>query len=209
MNHDNAIKTMAAERYILDELDPAERDAFEEHFFDCSVCTADVRDAAKIAGGVRTGTRIVPAKHYAGWAAAAAAAAVVVGLSSQYAPQIASLWHRTPAPITQVARVTAPEQVIQLERTRAAKRTYVIRGDQSAEIDFTISQPDVPAASYTCELQDADGIVVKARKVSQHEADETVGISVPPHALHSGDYNVVIRGGDREIPGYHFTVGVQ
>src|SRR6266404_851366 len=48
MNHDDAIKSLAAERYILDDLDPAERDAFEEHFFDCTECTADVRDTAKV-----------------------------------------------------------------------------------------------------------------------------------------------------------------
>ena len=209
MTHDEAKKSMAAEAYILDDLEAAERNAFEEHFFDCTDCTADVLDAAKIADGVRTGTNLVPFRHYSRWAAAAAAAAVVIGLSSHYAPQIASLWHRTPAPIGQPARVTDHEQVIELEATRAAQRKHVIRGDQPTAIDFTIPPPDVPPATYICELRDAAGILVESRKVSQREADEMVGISLPPHALHTGEYNVVIRGGDREIPGYHFTVEVQ
>ncbi len=34
---------MAAERYLLDELPPEARDAFEEHMFDCSECALDVR----------------------------------------------------------------------------------------------------------------------------------------------------------------------
>jgi len=210
MTHDEAKKSMAAEAYILDDLEPAERNAFEEHFFDCTDCTADVLDAAAVADGVGTEpTNVVPFRYYPQWAAAAAAAAVVIGLSSRYAPQIASLWHRTPAPIGQPARVTAREQVIELEATRAAQRKSVIRGDQPTAIDFTIPPQDVPPATYICELRDAAGIFVKGRKVSQREADEMVSISLPPHALHTGEYNVVIRGGDREIPGYHFTVVVQ
>ena len=109
----------------------------------------------------------------------------------------------------QPARITVPEeQVIDLARTRAAEQKYAIRGDQPSAIDFTISQPDVPPATYTCELKDAAGIVVKVQNVPQREANEPVSIDLPPHALRSGKYDVVIRGGDREIPGYQFTVEV-
>jgi hypothetical protein len=34
------------ESYLLDELDPAARDEFEEHFFDCKECALDVRAGA-------------------------------------------------------------------------------------------------------------------------------------------------------------------
>src|SRR3954451_16843785 len=86
MTHEEAKKSNASEAYILDDLHGNERDAFEEHFFDCTECTADVRDAAKIADGVRTATRVVPVKHYSRWATAAAAAAVAIGLAYQYVP---------------------------------------------------------------------------------------------------------------------------
>src|SRR5437660_12586249 len=109
MNHDDAIKTMAAERYILEDLEPAEHDAFEEHFFDCTECTADVRDAAKVADGVRTGIRVVPVKHYSRWAIAAAAAAVAIGLAYQFGPQI----HHPSNPPGQIAHV-AGDQTIEL-----------------------------------------------------------------------------------------------
>lgn len=45
MSHDQAVATMAAERYLLDELPEAERDAFEEHYFTCPECAEDVRAA--------------------------------------------------------------------------------------------------------------------------------------------------------------------
>ena len=43
MNHNEAIQEMATERYLLDELSPELREAFEEHMFECPECALDVR----------------------------------------------------------------------------------------------------------------------------------------------------------------------
>jgi len=43
MDHNEAIQNMAAERYLLDELTPEEREAFEQHVFDCPECAFDLR----------------------------------------------------------------------------------------------------------------------------------------------------------------------
>ena len=46
MDHNEAVRQNATERYLLDELDPELRDQFEEHLFDCQDCAVDVRAAA-------------------------------------------------------------------------------------------------------------------------------------------------------------------
>jgi hypothetical protein len=43
MDHSEALQQMAAERYLLDELTPDAREAFEEHLFDCPECALDLR----------------------------------------------------------------------------------------------------------------------------------------------------------------------
>jgi hypothetical protein len=43
MTHQQALETMAAERYLLDEMTEMEKHAFEEHFFDCNYCAQEVR----------------------------------------------------------------------------------------------------------------------------------------------------------------------
>jgi anti-sigma factor RsiW len=43
MNHSEATQNMAAERYLLDELTPEEKEAFEQHVFDCPECAFDLR----------------------------------------------------------------------------------------------------------------------------------------------------------------------
>jgi hypothetical protein len=208
MNHDDAKKSNTAEAYILDDLNPNERDAFEEHFFDCTDCTADVRDAAKVADGVRTGIRVVPVKHYSRWAAAAAGAAVAIGLAYQYLPQVAGFRHHPSNPPSQVARVTAHEQVIELDATRAAQTPYVIIGKESVSIDFVIPVTD-PHPAYICELRDEAGTIVGSKRVAtRDEAANAVTLVVPPNTFHSGHYTLGIRG-DREIPAYHFAVEVQ
>lgn len=55
MEHQEAIDTLASERYILGEMSEAERDSFEEHFFSCVECADDVLAADKMRLGVRGG----------------------------------------------------------------------------------------------------------------------------------------------------------
>jgi Putative zinc-finger len=46
MEHNDAVKEMVVERYLLDELTPERREAFEEHLFDCAECALDLRAGA-------------------------------------------------------------------------------------------------------------------------------------------------------------------
>ena len=55
MTHQEAVDTLAAERYVLEEMADAERDAFETHYFACPVCAEDLRAAAAMIRGARAG----------------------------------------------------------------------------------------------------------------------------------------------------------
>ena len=57
MDHKTAMNTFATERYTLEAMTASERDAFEEHFVDCSVCAADVREAVE---NMAEGGQVVP-----------------------------------------------------------------------------------------------------------------------------------------------------
>src|SRR5271165_2311897 len=45
MDHLDAKRLQAAEKYVLGELTPELRDEYEEHYFDCADCTEDVQAA--------------------------------------------------------------------------------------------------------------------------------------------------------------------
>jgi len=66
MTHQQAVSTLAPERYLLDEMTGPERETFEEHFFSCAECADDVRTGALMRDGARAGLlgdrnrRVVP-----------------------------------------------------------------------------------------------------------------------------------------------------
>jgi anti-sigma factor RsiW len=60
MNHALSIETKAAERYLLGELLPMERDAFEQHFFECAKCASDVCAGSALAHGAHAFFSEVP-----------------------------------------------------------------------------------------------------------------------------------------------------
>ncbi len=55
MDHPQAVETLAMERYLLREMNDAERDAFEDHYFSCVECAEDARAAAMMQDGAAAG----------------------------------------------------------------------------------------------------------------------------------------------------------
>ncbi len=53
MDHNEALRLHAVEKYVLGELPPSLRDEFEEHFFECQECALDVNAAAEFVDNVR------------------------------------------------------------------------------------------------------------------------------------------------------------
>jgi hypothetical protein len=53
MDHSEALQSQACEKYLLGELPPAQRDAYEEHYFSCPECASQLRCAAEFLGASR------------------------------------------------------------------------------------------------------------------------------------------------------------
>jgi hypothetical protein len=63
MTHEEAVSTLASERYLLEEMSEPERETFEEHYFSCVECADDVRAAGVMRDGVRAGLMDERAVH--------------------------------------------------------------------------------------------------------------------------------------------------
>ena len=53
INHDDAMKDLMAERYLLGELNTDERDAYEEHLFSCNACFEQVKAGTEFVSHLR------------------------------------------------------------------------------------------------------------------------------------------------------------
>jgi hypothetical protein len=138
---------------------------------------------------------------------AVAASIFAVGFSYQ------SLWlvPHLRAAQAQVLAVAPLAEAIPLEsasRGAAEKIVRVVRRDEAIPLTFAIETSE-PQPLYVCEVHDQAGKIRASLPVTQAEATELVRMVLMPHTLSSGDYKLVIRGGDREIAAYPFTVEVR
>ena len=205
MDHQQAIQLGAAERYLLGELPAPQRAEFEEHFFDCRDCAAELRmtaDFLDIARQELKGGQVRSAAPKASrrtWLELFARPAVL-------APAFGLLL----AVIAYQNTVVLPRfsgQITRLRQPGIATTVSLIggnsRGDALPSISGSAGQPlllslDIPAArpypGYACELIDASGVVVWRLLVSPAQAQDTVSISVPAGVLRAGDYTLVVQG---------------
>jgi anti-sigma factor RsiW len=226
MNHQEALQEMAVERYLLGELSGKSLDSFEEHLFDCSECTTDVKAGVAFIDGART-ELMFPRR-----VAASSATKTRGWLSWLTSPLILS-----PALAACLALLAVQTFVVQPRMRRElaqAQTPYILkpvvlanagaRGESVREVDagehkaFAVSV-DVPTAdgysSYQASLYAPDGSLVGQTMISPEEARDAVLISVPTKA---GLNSIVIRGlptgggsGDtlKDLVTYRFHVTVQ
>jgi hypothetical protein len=220
MEHSEAIETMAAERYALGEMTPEERDLFEEHYFDCSVCSQSVRDGAAIAAGSRaaatttTTTTIATAPAAAAplrrrntWLPAAVAAALVAVVGYQNFVTIPHL-RGAAAPAIRIAH---PVSLLMAETRGGSVAPVDVARDEDVQFYFDVP-PETPYPSYIAEVRDAAGTVLATQPISAAEARETVSIIIRAGVVGAGNGEVVVSGTDaakRKLPLAHYPFEVR
>jgi Putative zinc-finger len=229
MNHRDAVQEMAVERYLLGELTGASLDNFEEHLFECSECTADVKSGATFIDGARTELgfprrvaipQVERAPRWTSWFTSPwvlgpALAACLLVLSFQ-------TFVLQPRMKLEVARAQAPAVLNPLVLANAGAR-----GDSVPEIaapehgSFVISL-DVPTAggfsSYRCSLNAPDGSLLWQTTISPEQARDALLINMPTDKVKEGLNTFVIQGlsaggssGGRleDLARYRFRVRIQ
>jgi len=212
MDHAEAVQTNATERYLLGELNAAEVDAFEEHYFDCMSCADDVRTGVHLLDGGRqlvrepasTKTAVVSmAAHRArrsGWLPIVAAAMLVVAvglpmmLRSDRGGASFEVGH---------------EHSLLLSGTRGGDAGVITLSDDQPAVLYVDVPPEPAYARYEARLSTPGGKVVAARAVSPEQTKDPLPLVL--RGLAAGTYEVVIEGADpagqhAEIARYRFTI---
>ena len=188
MEHAEATESMAAERYVLGEMTPEDRDAFEEHFFGCVECAADVRHGEMIRAAVRTQVDQVRRPRWAvrEWLTAAAVVAVTAGIpvmqNVALRQQVARM--RTPHIGGFVSLVTAG--------SRGGEEPSVQAGDGPLTVEFEIP-PQPNARSYVVEVVDESHRVRAKDAVTADAARDTQHLLFPGGSLQPGRYSLEVH----------------
>jgi hypothetical protein len=197
MDHDDAIRSRYAERYVTGELSPEERDGFEEHFFDCPECAEEVRWEQIFAANARAVAReMAPARRprfWESWGAwfrvhpalafsAAGNAVLLIGLG------LALLSGTRGLPPRIMPAYFAPPPSRAIEEPRALPA-----GTASIAVHFPV--PEQKYTSYSYEILDGAGKREISGTATAPLGSETeLYLEMPLSRLPAGVHSLVVRG---------------
>jgi hypothetical protein len=209
MDHNQATKLDAVERYLLEEMTPQERDDFEEHYFDCQDCAIELRVTAAFmdaaAQELKANPVPQPKKATNGgsngksffaslwptmlvWSALAASLLVIVYQNAIVFPRFQ----------TQIAELRAPEMLPVVSLVRGNSRGAEVATATIAAGDSVLLSLDIPTqdrfSSYTCLVYSPSGALLGRVPVSAQAARDTIEISVPGAGREPGKYSVTVQG---------------
>jgi hypothetical protein len=221
MDHTEAVRSSAAERYTIGDLPVAEVEEFERHFFECSQCSEELRALSVLAANARAVFAEVPAPVLAPkvapqpqprviekvrawwrepWVLGPAFAALAVIVFMSFGPGM----HQTSAKIEQV-------DAFPLFASSRGSETLVT---PSANADsFTLYMDKTwegSADSYHAVIRDEEGGKERAVfSLKDRGAGRFLEISIPAHSLAPGRYVLAVEGTsgqNTDLARYPFTL---
>jgi hypothetical protein len=204
MDHQEAVRQNATERYLLDELDPELRDQFEEHLFDCQDCALDVRAGAMfveqtkviLAEPTAVSVTRVPAAAtskpgWLAWLRPAFAVPVFALLLAVIGYQNFVTYPRLVATANQ-PQIGPWTSVNVSTRGTTANSVRVHRGEGFGVL--VNLPPEDGFASYTADLYNPAGKKEWSGQIANASHEETRQVYVQGHNLESGTYTLVVNG---------------
>jgi hypothetical protein len=206
MDHQEAVRSMATERYLLGELDDAGRRSFEEHLFGCLECAADVEAATQLLVGVhpllpavsappavaRPLRRVVSVFWPVPVGALAASLVLVVG---------AAYWGRALG-ARQAAIEPLPFQFLAVAR---AEPPEVVVSPEDRVLGLALGPSVGEAFSYyRCTLKSGAGATLSSSVMQARSGEDEMQLLVPIAGLPPGPYAIVtsgLTGADDNGPG--------
>jgi len=217
MEHQRAVQNLAVESYLLGDMSPRERDAFEEHYFECSLCGEDVRAAAKFmedarkilgedAGAddrLKTGRPLSGSSRTANIPGGGRTPGWLVWLKPQFAaPALAALvllvgfqsLRTIPDLRRQAEEAGAPRVVTSMVLRRAVRgEADTLAVSPGMAVLLTLDLPEAPAKATPLQfiIESPDGKEALRVQGIAPEPGRSVNLMIPRLDLPSGPYIVV------------------
>ena len=198
IDHQEAVKNLMAERYLLGELNTAEREAYEEHLFACDACFGQVKAGTEFVGHLRRIGVEDPATDVVapGWkqslrsalrpAPAFALAACILAGTSLYQNMIT------------IPMLKGPQAESRYMVTEASRGNSVVKAQRTSRIRLAVEFGSTKEfVSYEAQIQTADS-KVKYTVSSLQPSQDTIEFSLYAGALQPGKYVLVVYGRDGE-----------
>ena len=224
MDHTESTRLMAAEKYLLGELTPEQREEFEEHFFDCQECALDVRAGAALVehskvvlaepvtvAPARTGAPVFARPGRWAWLRPALALPVLAVL-------LVVLGYQNLVTYPQLKQAANSPQILPWASINVSTRgtsTFQISPRAGQGFHLLVNfPPDGSYTSYTFDLSSPSKKLEWSRTIPAASSDEAQSIYVPGANQEQGVYMLVVRGSsadgkNSELGRYSVEVQIQ
>lgn len=220
IDHGQARQEMLAEKYLLNELPPDVREAFEEHFFDCQECAFDIRagaafvDEAKIqlpgltAGslphGSGAGTGLRDGKRNGrfsllGWWKPLFASPVFA--APVFATLLLVVGYQNLVTYPALRTASTEPRLLPSVALHAGSRSgdhTLVEADRKQGVVLQVDVPEQATyATYAVDLYDPQGKLAWTRKISATAVaaeDGTLSLMIPGAGLQQGSYSLAVSG---------------
>jgi hypothetical protein len=215
MNHSEAVQKMAAERYLLNEMTPDEREAFECHLFECPECALDLRSGTvfveearaqlpELAKDVSTSVLSRSSKFntkrkwWQGWIQSAFAAPV-------FATLLLVLGYQNLVTYPALRALANQPRLLAWAPLHGATRGgahQTITADHRHGVALPVDLPPQPSmgayASYAFDLYDPQGKLawsgLAAANAGEASDGQRLSLVIPGAKLQNGTYAIVVAG---------------
>jgi len=198
ITHDEAIKDLMAERYLLGELNASEREAYEEHFFSCDACFEQVRVGTEFVSHLRhIGTEDPKPSIAPGFMSRLMTSArqpltvtmfgflvVAGGLAVRQSSEITRLKEPRPEIRSVLAGIAHGSSEVRLIEV---PRNYAL----SLNVEYT---PKGEFISYQAQILSSSGKALHVVALPETQTGTTASIALPADTLRPGQYSIVVFG---------------
>lgn len=203
MDHNEALKLQAVEKYILGELSPRLRNEFEEHYFDCADCAINLRAGVAFAAASRqyfvevaTPERAADTPSSSSWRSwwksfvlvpAFAALLFIVGYQN-----LVSIPHLRQAGTATTEEAPAWFSLVDASVHGSSGTRIEVAPGQGFYLFFDITAAPRQADSvFLLHVQDSAGKTIVKSSVPAARAQKSVVLPIPA-GLREGEYKLVI-----------------
>lgn len=221
MTHQEAVESLATERYLLDDMSNSDRQAFEDHFFSCELCADDMRVAAAMFKGAKAGfaggaatAQVLPMVARSAvkapvwyrstalpWAAAAALALVTTYQSFWVVPSL----RRDQSPLAIVPVTLRPA-------SRGAEPVVPLSSDGTPiTLAIEINEP-ADTGQLIYELKNADGRPIVSGRAAAPAPGTPLLLLIPSTLVGPSHYSLSVHDAgpsNRPLGEYRFAVPAQ
>lgn len=212
MDHKLTESLHSVEKYTLDEMSDAERTQFEEHMFDCPICSEQVRQNFTVVENLKEVLREEPAASYAsvpvraaGWRdwlrpssllptfAAAALALVLIYQSATHGHVVGRV-----LPLASVVAPVARGEAAPVQLVDSQLPTFIIT--------FSV---DGLSDSFVCEFEGASGKKILAVSSGPESVTSfNLPVELPAKSFPPGEYRMTLRPASKpdSIKTYPFVI---